>query len=548
MDNNSTNAIAERRPRDPAAEARRRASRKRAQIFYYVQLALILLMLILQISAVVAICRLGMLPAVLVILIVLVFLAYDCLVGYYMFLRGKKVPRKMARKVAQKRRLIASVLALIMLIGCVVISRVANDVRKTFEAAQAAQQEQQAKEAESGIKRTIYVRSFDTAETLADAASYSFGILEGYDDENTAQAVAAIEAEIGSTINTKSYLSVFEMANALMAGQLDAMVLNSGYISILEADDRYSMFSENTRVLADVKIEGSGEELDGSGLLLNAEADIAENGKLKPFIMYISGSDSREGTLDGNTRSDVNILAVVNPETRQVLLLNTPRDYYVPMPRAEGAFDKLTHCGVYGISCSMQALAALYEHDIQYYAQLNFEGLEKLVDAIGGITVESDVAFTLYKNVGKIKVGENNLNGKLALAYARTRKGLDGGDLARGNHQMQVIKAIVDKATSGTTILTNYTAIMDSIDGMFVMNVPMSLIGEVMKRQLADMSGWNIVSFSVRGEGGNYECYSAPGELLYALKPYESHVNKAKELIDKVFNGETLTQEMASAN
>ena len=139
MDNNSTNAIAERRPRDPAAEARRRASRKRAQIFYYVQLALILLMLILQISTVVAICRLGMLPAVLVILIVLVFLAYDCLVGYYMFLRGKKVPRKMARKVAQKRRLIASVLALIMLIGCIVISRVANDVRKTFVAAQAAQ-------------------------------------------------------------------------------------------------------------------------------------------------------------------------------------------------------------------------------------------------------------------------------------------------------------------------------------------------------------------------------------------------------------------------
>lgn len=546
MDNN-TNAIAERRPRDPAAEAKRRASRKRAQIFYYVQLALILLMLISQISAVVAVCRLGMLPTVLVILIILVFLAYDCLVGYFMFLRGKKVPRKMAKKVTHKRRLIASVLALIMLIGCVVISRVANDVRKTFEAAQKAQQEQLRSEAESGIKRTVYVRSFDTAESLADAASYSFGILEGYDDENTAQAVAAIEAEIGSTINTKSYLSVFEMANALMAGQLDAMVLNSGYISILEADDRYSMFSENTRVLADVKIEGSGEELDGSGLLLNAEADIAENGKLKPFIMYISGSDSREGTLDGNTRSDVNILAVVNPETRQVLLLNTPRDYYVPMPRAEGTFDKLTHCGVYGISCSMQALAALYEHDIQYYAQLNFEGLEKLVDAIGGITIESDVAFTLYQKVGKIKVGENNLNGKLALAYARTRKGLDGGDLARGNHQMQVIKAIVDKATSGTTIITNYTAIMDSIDGMFVMNVPMSLIGEVMKRQLADMSGWNIMSYTVRGEGGYSECYSAPGEQLYVLIPYESHINKAKQLIDMVINGETLTEQAVAS-
>lgn len=547
MDNNSTNAIAERRTRTPAAEAQRRANKKRAQILYYIQLGLILLMLILQISAVVAVCRLGMLPTVLVILIVLVFLAYDCLVGYFMFLRGKKVPRKMAKKVAYKRRLIASVLALVMILGSIVISTVANDVRKTFEAAQAAQQQKELESQNQGVTRTVYVRSHDTAETLLDAKSHRFGILTGYDDECTQQAVAAIEAEVGGKINTQSYLSVFEMANALMAGELDAMILNSGYISILEADERYSMFSDNTRVLADVQIEGTGEELDGSGLLLNAEADIAENGKLKPFIMYISGSDSREGKLDGNTRSDVNILAVVNPETRQVLLLNTPRDFYVPMPRAEGTYDKLTHCGVYGISCSVKALAALYEHDVQYYAQINFQGLEELVDAIGGITVHSDVAFTLYEDVGKIKVGENNLNGKLALAFARTRKGLDGGDLARGNHQMEVIKAIVDKATSGTTIISNYAAIMESIDGMFVMNVPMSLIGEVMKRQLSDMSGWNIVSYSVKGEGGYYECYSAPGQQLYAIMPTESYVNKAKELIDLVMNGEILTEELTAS-
>lgn len=546
MDNNSTNAIAERRQRTPAADAQRRANRKRAQIIHYILLGICLLMFVVQITTVVAVCRLGMLPAILIVLIILVFLAYDCLVGYFMFLRGKKVPRKMAKKVARKRRLIAGVLALIMLLGCIVISTVANDVRKTFEAAQAAQQQQQLESENKGITRSVYVRSYDAAQELADAKSYSFGIITGYDDESTQQAVAAIEAEIGGKINTKSYLSVFEMANALMSGQLDAMILKSGYISILEADERYEMFSDNTRVLAEVQIEGSDEELDGSGLLLNAEADIAENGKLKPFIMYISGSDSRQGVLDGNTRSDVNILAVVNPETRQVLLLNTPRDYYVPMPRAEGAYDKLTHCGVYGIECSVGALAALYGHDVQYYAQINFDGFTKLVDAIGGVTVESDVAFTLYKNAGNIKVGENELNGKEALAFARTRKGLDGGDHDRGNNQMKVIKAIIEKATSGTTIITNYSAIMDSIDGMFVMNVPMSLIGEIVKRQLADMSGWNIVSFSVKGEGENLECYSAPGELLYAIRPNESYVSKASALIDKVFAGEILTDELVA--
>ena len=197
-----------------------------------------------------------------------------------------------------------------------------------------------------------------------------------------------------------------------------------------------------------------------------------------------------------------------------------------------------------GISCSMKALEALYNSEVQYYVQLNFEGFERLVDAIGGITITSDVEFTLYQKVGTIKVGENQLDGKRALAFARTRKGLDGGDFDRGNNQMKVIKAIVNKATSGTTILTNYSDIMKSIEGMFVMNIPSSLIGEVVKRQVTDMSGWNIQSFSVKGSGDYKECYSSPGESLYVLTPSEHWVNKATELVNKVLSGETITEEM----
>lgn len=535
-----TEALAQRRRVDRAAQRKEReAMRKRRQIFNMIFLALFAVLFVVEITALVAVIRLDMLPTLLVVLMVLLFLAYDCVVAYFMFLRGKRVPKKMVRKVARKRRIIACVLTLVMLLGCIVISTVANDVRKTFESVQAEQQMQQEME-EVGITRTVFVRTHDTAQTLMDAKDHRFGIITGYDDECTQQAVAAIEAEVGQKITTQSYLSVFEMADALMSGKLDAMILKSGFISIVEADERFEMFSDITRALVDVQIEGTGEELDGSGLTMNAEANIAENGKLKPFVMYISGSDSRKGVLDGNTRSDVNILAIVNPETRQVLLLNTPRDYYVPMPLAEGAYDKLTHCGIYGVSCSMKALGSLYGCEVQYYAQLNFEGFEKLVDALGGITIKSDVAFTLYKKAGKIKVGENHLNGKKALAFARTRKGLDGGDLDRGKNQMKVIKAIIEQATSGTTIISNYSAIMDSIDGMFVMNVPMSLISELVKKQVSDMSGWNIVSYSVKGEGQNLECYSAPGQKLYAIKPSQSYIDKASAMIQQVLNGETL--------
>ena len=549
MENNYTDAIAERpdaeaiaqRNRERIAQRREReANRKKRQIWHMAFLVMFALIFVFQIITAVAVIRLGMLPGFLIALILLVFFGYDCLVGYFMFLRGKRVPRKMAKKQAKKRRIIACVLALLMILGCAVVSRVANDVRKTFEAVQEAQQQQQAVEEDIGITRTIYIRTHDTAQTLTEAKDYRFGIITGYDDECTQQAVAAIEAEVGQKIITQSYLSVFEMADALMSGKLDAMILKDGYISIVEGDDRYEMFSENTRALTAVEIEGTGEELDGSGLAMNAEANIAENGKLKPFIMYVSGSDSRSGTLDGNTRSDVNILAVVNPETRQVLLLNTPRDYYVPVPMKGDVYDKLTHCGVYGVQCSMGALGALYDCEVQYYAQISFEGFTKLVDALGGITIKSDVAFNLYRKAGKIKVGENHLNGKEALAFARTRKGLDGGDHDRGKNQMKVIKAIIEQATSGTTIITNYGAIMDSIDGMFVMNVPMSLISEVVKKQLSDMSGWNIVSYSVKGTSDYLECYSAPGQKLYVINPSKSNVDKAKGLIQQVLNGEIL--------
>ena len=512
---------------------------KKRQIWNIIFAALFALLFIIEIVAIRSILRLDMLPGGLVAILITLFVLYDGVVAYFMFLRGRRVPRNKVRTVAKRRRIIACVLSIVMACGCIVIATVAGDVYDTLH--MVVETPAETPEEAPGITRTVYVRQYDRAQELIEAKDYNYGIVIHYDDVCTQQAVEEVKKQVGGNIQITEYTSVFSMADALLSGKLDAMILSSGYVSILEGDERYETFGEMTRALADVKIEGDGQELDGSGLLMNAEADIAENGKLKPFIVYVSGSDSREGVLD-NGRSDVNILAVVNPETRQVLLVNSPRDFLVQNPHANGAEDKLTHCGIWGVQNSMGALEALYGHPVQYYAQLNFTGLEKLVDAIGGITVKSDVAFTLYRNAGKIKVGKNTLNGKEALAFARTRKGLDGGDNDRGKNQMKVIKAVIDKATSGTTIINNYSAIMKSIDGMFIMNIPTALITQLVKNQLADMSGWNVVSYSATGKGGNFECYSAPGQKLYAIKPSEDKVAEAKALMDKVFAGEILSE------
>lgn len=507
------------------------------QIWSLIFLALFLALFIIEIVAVVSVMRLDMLPGILEALIVLFFLVYDCAVAYFMFLRGRKVNKRNAKRIARKRRIIALVLAIVMATGSIVISKVTGDVYKTLQNVQVSEQP-----VDIAVTRTVFVRTHDGAQTLEDARDYNFGKLIHFDDENTQQAVTAIETQLGGTIQTTGYASVFEMADALLNGHLDAMILSSGYLSILEGDSRYASFSDMTRVLADVEIEGTGEELDAEGLLLNAEVEIAENGKLKPFVLYISGSDSRVNSMHNN-RSDVNLLLVVHPENRQILMVNTPRDYYVPSNQEEGAMEKLSHAGIFGVESSIGSLEALYDVEVDYYVQASFGGVEKLVDAIGGVTVYSDEEFVLYEDVGVIYEGENFLNGQLALAYARTRQGVEGGDMGRGNHQMEVIAAIVDKATSGTTIISNYAAIMESVEGLFIMNVPQQLISAIIKDQLQDMSGWNMVSYSVYGTGSNDHIYSAPGVTVYVIEPDQASVDKAIKLIDMAMAGEIITED-----
>lgn len=261
-----------------------------------------------------------------------------------------------------------------------------------------------------------------------------------------------------------------------------------------------------------------------------------------PFIFYISGSDGRSTNLEIG-RSDVNILVVVNPATKQVLLVNTPRDYYVANPMGDGEMDKLTHCSLYGLECSIGALEALYNTNVNYYAQINFTGFETLIDAIGGITVNSVEAF-VGDGGHVIKEGINELNGAQALSFARERYHVEGGDNGRGRNQMRVITAVIEKMTSGTTILENYSDILKSLQGMFVTSIDQKQISALVRMQLGDNASWNVKSYAVVGTGSNGPTYSIPGMTSYVMIPDEDSVNKGQDLIQKVLAGETITDSM----
>ena len=383
----------------------------------------------------------------------------------------------------------------------------------------------------------VYVRDEDPAQTIQDAAGYDFGIVSGYETERIQEAVTTMEEELGTQLRVREYASAEALVEAFFDDEVQALILNGAYVDILEEMEGYEDFRSSVRLIHEVKITG-WSSVGGN----NATAPVQKGDAIvnEPFVIYFSGSDTRDKTLS-TSRSDVNILAVVNPKTKQVLLLNTPRDYYIPNPVSSvGTKDKLTHCGIYGIECSMQALANLYSVDVDYYAQINFTGFETMIDAIGGITIESEASFTTNDGY-KIVKGVNELNGKEALSFARERKHLAGGDNERGQNQMKVIKAVIGKMTSGTTIISNYADIMNSLEGMFATSIPMNEISSLVKMQLEDMAQWEIHSFAVTGFNGSEYTYSTPGTRVYVMYPDDEMVAHAVTLVDRICAGEILT-------
>ena len=275
-----------------------------------------------------------------------------------------------------------------------------------------------------------------------------------------------------------------------------------------------------------------------SGLLTGAEANKITK---EPFVVYLSGVDNR-GELTENARSDVNILAVVNPVTKQAALINTPRDYYVDLAGTESK-DKLTHAGLYGVETSMATLGNLYGVDVDHYIRINFAGFISIIDAIGGVDVYSDQAFTSVGSPGyydptTFAEGWNHLDGKSALAFARERHAFASGDIQRGINQMKVIDAMVNKLKS-PTVLMSFSKLMDAVSDCFVTSLSQEQISALVRMQLSDLANWDIQSYSVTGSSGkSSQCYSAKGQSLYVMKPDESSVAQAKELIASVLGGE----------
>mgnify|MGYP000879122093 CR=1 FL=1 len=275
-----------------------------------------------------------------------------------------------------------------------------------------------------------------------------------------------------------------------------------------------------------------------NGLLTGAEANKITK---EPFVIYLSGVDTR-GELTENARSDVNILAAVNPVTKRVALINTPRDYYVDLAGTDSK-DKLTHAGLYGVETSMATLGNLYGVNVDHYIRINFAGFISIIDALGGVDVYSDQAFTSVGSPGyydptTFVEGWNHLDGKAALAFARERHAFASGDIQRGINQMKVIDAMLNKIKS-PALLMGFSKIMDAAADCFVTSFSQDQISALVRMQLSDFAEWDIESYTVTGtSSSSTKCYSAKGQKLYVMKPDDASVSKAREMIASVLGGE----------
>jgi LCP family protein required for cell wall assembly len=502
--------------------AEQSAKKGKLTVWRVFALFLLALQIILSVAVFVVVVKLNMLPDTYLIAVAVLLLLLLLLSDILLILSKKK--RNKTKSSLYVRRTLGVLLSgctiMVCFLGINTLSRLINTL-----------DEVSSDKIITLEKTAVYVLADDPAEDINAAADYTFGYCSSFDHDNTLTAIDKVEEELGSDINTQDFESVVDMVDALYGGTVGAIFLNESYIDILEDMDEYANFSDDTRSIIVSEVE-----------VVQEVTESVDNITEEPFIVYLSGSDTRNKTLTSKTRSDVNILAIVNPQTKQILLINTPRDYYVDISvSGYTQKDKLTHCGIYGIDCSMDTLGHLYGIDVNYYLKINFTGFETLIDDIGGIDIDVDKSFTSVDGF-KYTKGTTHMDGITALNYVRERKAFGDGDFARGRHQMQMIKALVAKLSSGA-IITNYSDIMSSLEGMFATDVSTTEIGDLVKMQLSDGASWNVQTFAMDGEGKKRTTYSMPKLKSYVMFPNEEYVAYAKTLIQRVMDGEVLTED-----
>ena len=322
--------------------------------------------------------------------------------------------------------------------------------------------------------------------------------------------------------NIKTYDNLLTLTTALTApktvnDKLQTIFLGHTYLDTLK-DNNESVYNQ-LQILADVEIKVTPKHVETT---THASLDT-------PFTIYLSGIDNRDHTLPFAARSDVNLIMVVNPTKHKILLLNTPRDFYVPLAM-NGKLDKLTHAGLYGVNESIHTLENFYGIKFNYYARINFDATFTIIDQLGGVDVHIPYVVNTYHGHRHYEPGNYHLNGDEALDFARERVSISwaGGDRERGRNQEKIITALLQKLQQDKTNLTKLDQIFNSIAKNIQTNFTPDDLKYLVQKQLTNFSNWQIESIDVDGKADITSTYTYQEPKHFVWHPYQDTVNKAK--------------------
>lgn len=475
-----------------------RKSKKQNKKIYIISNIILFIYLIVSLFLLGIIIKLSVIPLKYILIIIPIYLIFTLLFSFLIIKKNIKNGIKIFIDV------ILSILIIIYSSGLIYLNKTLNFMDKI-----------KAKDYQTEEYYVIVLKDsdYDNVNQIKE-----IGIYESND--NYKNALEKLHKKIDFT--EKKYNNYINAVNNLLNKKVEAVFISSSHKSILEEQldfDKIKIIdTTEIKIKNDVKIE---------------DIDVTK----ESFNIYISGIDIY-GNISQVSRSDVNMIATINPRTHEILLTSIPRDYYVRLHGTTGYKDKLTHAGLYGINMSIETLEDLFEIEIDYYVRVNFTTLVNLVDAIGGVDITSDKAFTARTNGSCTYVkGKNHLDGKCALAFSRERYAYSEGDRHRVQNQQAVITAILNKALSSSTLVKKYSSILESMGSSFQTNMPQDKIYSLVNMQLDSMPKWNITSISVNGKDSSNYTYSYSAGKLYVMEPDMSTVvnttNKIKELENK---------------
>ena len=365
----------------------------------------------------------------------------------------------------------------------------------------------------------VVVKEVNSYQTLEDLRQKNIGFLST--DTRAGDAELTLQNKV--TFEASYYDDLSILLDVLKTNLSDAIVLEADRINALKEADEELL--KETKIIYTFEVELGENSVEISKRAITEE----------PFIVYISGSDSREG-IKATARSDVNIVAAINPKDAKILLVSIPRDTYVQLHGTTGIKDKLTHAGVYGVEMSKATIEDFLGIDINYTVKVSFDTVIRVVDELDGIDINSDTAMKLSamnRKTCNFVVGIQHVDGDCALRFARERKMYQTGDRHRGENQLEVITAIINKIASSRDYILKLPAILDIAADSFETTLTREEITGFIRSQLQNQPKWQVESIAINGTGTMLPTYSMGANLpLYVMIPYESAIDNAKVQID----------------